>query len=134
MVEQRTVNSWVVGSNPTYAVMKCENKHCNNEIEPNTRHRKFCCIKCKNNTNVQLNRVRTKKRAVTYKGGKCEHCGYSKSVWALVFHHLDPTQKEFAVGGDGATKAWSKVQQEIDKCMLLCMNCHAEEHERLGTN
>ena len=112
--------------------MKCNYKHCVNVLPDGKR--KFCCIKCKNNHNAQLGRTRLKQKAIAYKGTKCAHCGYNKSVWALVFHHLDPTKKDFSIGGDGSTKAWSRIQVELDKCILLCMNCHAEEHEKLSLN
>jgi len=79
--------------------------------------------------NVISWRQRKKVELVEYKGGKCEHCGYNKSVRALTFHHLDPTKKDFAISG----KSWSmdKLTKEVDKCIMLCANCHAEEHERL---
>lgn len=69
-----------------------------------------------------------KERAVQYKGGKCLHCGYDRSVWAMDFHHRDPLVKDFRIGY--GTKAWAKIQTELDKCDLLCRNCHFEEHER----
>lgn len=74
-------------------------------------------------------RKRRKRGLVDYKGGKCERCGYDKCIEAMHFHHKDPTQKDFTISG----KSWSKerLKQEVDKCELLCANCHAEEHARL---
>ena len=68
-----------------------------------------------------------KKKAVEYKGGKCAICGYNKSIDALDFHHVDPDIKDFNVS-DAYGKAWSTVQAELDKCILLCANCHRELH------
>ena len=69
-----------------------------------------------------------KVKAVEYKGGCCEKCGYNKYVGALEFHHLDPTQKDFAIGSKGYTRSWEKVKKELDKCILVCANCHREIH------
>ncbi len=68
-----------------------------------------------------------KETLVALKGGKCERCGYDKCIQALEFHHLDPTQKEFNLSTlrGGAIKH-SLI--EIEKCILLCSNCHKEEH------
>lgn len=73
---------------------------------------------------------RMKLRAIEYKGGKCQVCGYSKSAASLTFHHRDPSQKDFTISG--RVVGWEKMQPELDKCDLLCMNCHGEEHERLA--
>lgn len=73
-------------------------------------------------------RKRTKIKAVTYLGGKCKLCGYDKCPEALHFHHIDPKQKDFSVSKSGNTRAWNKVKLEIDKCILLCANCHTEVH------
>lgn len=58
---------------------------------------------------------------------KCERCGYDKNTAALCFHHLDPTKKDFEIS---VMSSYSKteVEQEIDKCIVLCHNCHMEEH------
>ena len=72
---------------------------------------------------------RSKQKAIEYKGGKCITCGYNKSPAALVFHHRDPAEKSFTVSGKIAK--WERLQPELDKCDLLCSNCHHEEHERL---
>ena len=83
------------------------------------------CVKCR-----QLYRVRTlKARAVEYKGGKCQKCGYDKCIEALEFHHRDPSQKEFTISGS-YNISWNKIQQELDKCDILCANCHREEHSK----
>jgi hypothetical protein len=71
-----------------------------------------------------------KLKAIEYKGGKCQVCGYAKSAASLTFHHRDPSQKDFAISG--RVVGWSKMQPELDKCDLLCANCHSEEHERLS--
>lgn len=69
-----------------------------------------------------------KQRAINYLGGKCNICGYSKCMAALVFHHKDITQKEFTIGHI-LQNSWETIQQELDKCILLCANCHGEVHE-----
>jgi len=63
-----------------------------------------------------------------YKGGKCMICGYTKYPGSLDFHHLDPKQKEFGISVRGLTRSWEKIRKEIDKCILVCANCHREIH------
>ena len=72
---------------------------------------------------------RMKVKAVEYKGGKCQECGYCKSLAALTFHHRNPEEKDFSISG--RVVKWEKLKPELDKCDLLCSNCHLEEHERL---
>ena len=81
--------------------------------------------------NVKNKRKRLKQDAVAYKGGKCERCGYDKCIDALEFHHLDATQKDFGISAKGYTRAWSKVKEELDKCVMVCANCHREIHNEL---
>ena len=72
--------------------------------------------------------IESREAAIAYKGGKCENCGYDKYRGALEFHHKDPTQKD----PKGLRKTNLKALfAEVDKCMLLCANCHREEHGRL---
>lgn len=54
---------------------------------------------------------------------KCEE----KRIHLLDFHHLDPSKKTFQIG-QGESKGWDRVQAEIEKCILLCKNCHADFH------
>lgn len=58
---------------------------------------------------------------------KCNRCSESH-VACLQFHHLDPTQKDIAIAD--AARSWSKerILTEIEKCEVLCANCHAKEH------
>jgi len=55
-------------------------------------------------------------------------CGYRKFVGALDFHHIDEKTKQFDLSSRGLTRAWSRIQIELDKCVLLCANCHREIH------
>lgn len=78
-----------------------------------------------------LNQRKVKEKCVEYKGGKCERCGYDKCVGALHFHHRDPSQKDFEISKRNSirfTKNKELFLQEVDKCDLLCANCHAELH------
>jgi len=91
---------------------------------------RYRCKKC-NVDAVVKRRKGLKQKAVDYKGGKCEICGYDKCITALQFHHLDPTQKDFGVSAKGITRSWKKLQPELDKCILVCSNCHSEIHAGL---
>lgn len=75
-------------------------------------------------------RKRIKEKAVDYKGGKCIICGYNRCIKALDFHHLDPTEKDFNISRN-CNKAWDKVKLELDKCILVCSNCHREIHDNM---
>jgi len=78
---------------------------------------------------VILWRKRTKIKLIEYKGGKCELCGYSKCVRALEFHHLNPDEKDFSISG--RSLSFDKLKSEVDKCILVCSNCHCEIHDGL---
>ncbi len=71
-------------------------------------------------------RKKVKDLALEYKGGKCQICGYSKCSAALELHHIIPKDKSFGIGEKGYTRSWEKVKAELDKCVLLCANCHRE--------
>lgn len=111
---------------------------CNTPISTRT---KYCSVTCRFGQTdparirqhrtkwMQEFRYERKQRAVDAKGGKCEHCGYAKSLRALQFHHLDPSQKDFNLSRfDGK---WERVEVELTKCILVCANCHAEIHDEL---
>lgn len=77
------------------------------------------------------NKIREKKlkqRAIYQKGGKCLCCGYNKTISALTFHHIERSSKEFNLQSDILrSKPWDTVQKELEKCELLCLNCHMEK-------
>jgi hypothetical protein len=69
----------------------------------------------------------TKKRCVDYLGGQCVRCGYGRCIKAMTFHHRDPAEKEFLVS-QMRDRSREVLRAELDKCDLLCFNCHMEEH------
>jgi hypothetical protein len=80
------------------------------------------------NFKISEHRRKVKLQCIEYKGGKCKRCGYDKCPAALEFHHLDPTQKDFGISTNGNSRSFEKCKIELDKCMLVCSNCHAEIH------
>lgn len=71
-----------------------------------------------------------KEKCVEYKGGECELCGYANSFAAMDFHHVDQSVKEFSIARSGRRKFDDRVKKELDKCQLLCANCHREAHAK----
>jgi len=96
--------------------------------------RKECLAKSReelsNYERVKRRRRHLKMLAVAMLGGKCIRCGYHRSLRAMDFHHPDPDGKDFSVSTN-ANRAWSKMKAEVAKCVLLCSNCHREEHDLL---
>lgn len=87
----------------------------------------YCKICTNKNT---LDRQKSiKKKALEYKGGCCEICGYNKFEGALEFHHLNPKEKDFNISSiRQLSKFTEKIKTELDKCILVCANCHREIH------
>ena len=75
---------------------------------------------------VAKRRRKIKEMSIAYKGGKCQICGYSKYGGALDLHHVNPDTKEFGIADKGYTRSWERIQKELDKCILVCANCHRE--------
>lgn len=135
-LEQRPFKPKCAGSNPvaltngTFSylirirIMKKEcKKHglCNHSLRSG-RKNSYRCRQCAVEA-VSKRCQKLKIMAIEYKGGKC-YCGYNKCVDALEFHHLDPSKKEFTLSG--MTRSWKRIKKELDKCILVCSNCHKE--------
>lgn len=108
---------------------------CKQSLEVNRENFYICknkihswCKKCNNKVSHDR-QLAQKQRAIEYKGGKCYVCGYNKYYGALEFHHLNPDTKEFSIS-ELRTYTWNRLKIELDKCMLLCRNCHAEIHAK----
>lgn len=74
---------------------------------------------------MTLTKKDLKWKAVRYLGGCCVLCGYNRCYNALHFHHLNPHEKDFNIS---SKSNWYDIHIEIDKCALVCANCHAETH------
>jgi len=108
----------------------CAYWNCTNEA---TGRSKYCSKNCKMTAIVSIRRKELKMLAIEHLGGKCVRCGYDKCIDAFEFHHRDPSQKDFSISKYGHTFALSRVKSEIDKCDLLCANCHREVHFQIGS-
>lgn len=64
-------------------------------------------------------------------GLSCQQCGEADPA-CLDFHHRDPAEKEVELGRIVKVKGWSKarIMAEIEKCDVLCANCHRKLHHR----
>ncbi len=117
----------------TRQVIEC--KHCSETFKQVYRNQKFCCRKCSSKWyTIQAEskkRAKIKQEMVEYKGGECVICGYNKCNRALEFHHINPNEKEFAICTYAHKKSWEEVIKELDKCVLVCANCHMELHENI---
>jgi hypothetical protein len=58
---------------------------------------------------------------------KCIVCG-ENHIACLEFHHRDPKQKEFGIAGAISHSNKEKVIKELEKCDVLCANCHRKHH------
>jgi hypothetical protein len=83
---------------------------------------------------VNKRRRRIRQMAIGYKGGGCEKCGYKRCIDALEFHHNNSSGKDFSISEKGYTRSWDKVKEELNKCSLLCANCHREVHARIAAS
>jgi hypothetical protein len=59
----------------------------------------------------------------------CIDCGEADPV-VLEFDHLDPALKEFNIGQALSHRAWSSIVAEIEKCEVVCSNCHRRRTAR----
>ena len=77
---------------------------------------------------VAKRRKKVRQMALDHLGAQCQICGYNRCMNALDFHHKDSSTKEFGLSQDGLTRSWERVKREVEKCVLICSNCHREIH------
>jgi hypothetical protein len=97
------------------------------------------CIECKryegrqyikdNSEKIARRQRVVKSKMVEKFGGKCSRCGYNEFVAGLDFHHVSRQTKSFGIAqlltaSTPNTMYKKNVMKEIDKCALLCSNCH----------
>lgn len=84
---------------------------------------------CKSCASVHVIKQQRKNKLamIEYKGGCCQKCGYDKCIAALEFHHIDPSNKDMSSTKFSALSL-ERAKSELDKCILLCANCHRETH------
>lgn len=93
-----------------------------------TSTRYNCCKTCFNELATMRLRA-VKQQAVDYKGGKCMVCGYARCIAALEFYHVSKDGKDFNISHK--CLSFEKLMTELDKCILVCSNCHREIHAGL---
>lgn len=72
-----------------------------------------------------------KVKLLILKGGKCQKCPEKydgTNACIFDFHHLDPKAKEMALNLHKMGWAWATLLKELDKCCILCSNCHRKQH------
>lgn len=94
-------------------------KQSDMRIEGTCRH----CRSIKSKDNNRNNKL----LAIEYKGGKCQDCNGIFIPQVFDFHHLDPKQKDFKLSQKQNAR-FDTLKSELDKCVLLCANCHRIRH------
>ena len=126
-----TIKNYFIKNNIQYNVSNIVTKICpicGEEFSyENKGLRKFCfnCSPSTNNSTFKF--MAFKKNWIKSHGGGCCRCGYNKCIDALDFHHINPEEKEFSISNKG-NKSIEDLMKEAEKCIILCSNCHREEH------
>lgn len=91
----------------------------------------YCSNECKipKKERLQQERQSIKKQLIEYKGSVCSHCKTQYDLSIMCFHHLK--DKIFTLDISNLLKYNKETLfNEVDKCELLCHNCHAIVHEK----
>lgn len=84
------------------------------------------CKQC-HNDKVKLRYYYLKDVVNEYKKCGCAKCGENR-LYVLDFHHIDPSTKDGTITRMSTKYSLDRLQKEIDKCVVLCANCHREFH------
>lgn len=110
------------------------------ENDGKTRYCKECtkrvgrATSSKRSSYIKTNREDRKTELVNILGGKCMRCGYDEFMAGLDFHHVAHHSKRFNIAkmlSETTTKTADRTElmKELDKCALLCSNCHKSINE-----
>jgi hypothetical protein len=112
-------------------------KECGIKIPDDKRKNglRYCSEKCVKNQRNRKSRIKTQnirdKYAIWKKSIGCSKCGYNTCGGSLDFHHTNPEVKERRIDAKAWIEKTKLYEEELKKCVLLCKNCHHEEHEKM---
>ncbi len=101
------------------------------------KQERFCSVKCSNKDKSNRRdkfqdkirarsvRIRNKQIGVELLGGKCSECGFVGISAQYDFHHVD---KKIEGVSRILNRSWERIKDEVLRCNLLCVNCHACKH------
>ena len=75
----------------------------------------------------RLRLARTKFLIEFFESNPCVDCGETDPI-VLEFDHL--RDKSFAVGGQLSCRSWESILAEMQKCDVVCANCHRRRTAR----
>lgn len=114
--------------NKCHRVLPIDSFYTNGKTPKGTQKYKGKCKQCEMKHNKE--RFYTKLRKILGTELECAKCGYSKCLAALEFHHLDGSTKESTIS-NLRNRSEEVLKLEVEKCVLLCANCHREAHHTL---
>lgn len=90
---------------------------CRGNMMPNST----VCHKCNKPLQKLVRRI-----LIHHAGNKCVKCGFRDNPYCFHFHHRDPSTKSFNIGSP--YEITPEILNEVDKCDILCLTCHKNEH------
>lgn len=132
---QTNIRYWLRKYNLKTAITKSQGQNnclfCHTKLTG--KQIKFCSKECKKEVHkysIYIRQKRTRNERKEYfieqLGAKCSICGYDKSKYSLSFHHRE--NKKYTISSMLHNNKIETCQNEIDKCILVCINCHREIH------
>lgn len=105
-------------------ILLCENCH-------REKHREK---QIANSYKKQRDKINNKRgKLLDILGGKCSKCGYDKNISALDFHHVGNKKYRLSLREMASAIPMEELIEEVNKCIILCANCHLEEHQKERT-
>ncbi len=86
-----------------------------------------CAECCKSHS--KLRKLERRLKIIEQFGDICYDCGEIYNPACYEFHHVNMEEKSFSISSY-LTLGWERLQKELDKCVMLCANCHRIRHSK----
>lgn len=139
-VSRRTAKTWlrrhglpgrIAWRRPAHRLRTCRCVECKC-VDParfKVHANRSLCKRCLNRRKRKWKKEHSRKPLIlAYLGGKCVSCGWRRWPRSLQVHHLDPKTKDKQLCAKLRFAPLKQLYKELEKCVLLCANCHGGLH------